>query len=47
MTDKQIERIKKLGLSVEDFQPKDKDERLDEIEAAIIELAEIIVGGED
>ncbi len=43
MTEKQIERIKKLGLKVEDFKPRDKEaEHFEETENALIELAELV-----
>lgn len=38
MTDKQKERIKKLGLNVEDFEPKNVDP-LDVIEAQVLYTA--------
>ena len=44
-----LDRIKKLGLTEDDFKPKKHltEERISELEDALIELAELIVGDDE
>lgn len=48
MTDVQKQMIEKLGLTRQDFEPTEitESERLEQIEAALIELAAMITGGD-
>ena len=48
MTDAQMKMIEKLGLTRQDFEPTEitESERLEQIEAALIELAAMMTGGD-
>lgn len=48
MTDVQKQMIEKLGLTRQDFEPTEitESERLEQIEAALIELAAMMTGGD-
>lgn len=48
MTDAQKKMIEKLGLTRQDFEPTEitESERLEQIEAALIELAAMMTGGD-
>ena len=48
MTDAQKRMMEKLGLTRQDFEPTEitESERLEQIEAALIELAAMMTGGD-
>lgn len=47
MTDKQKERIKKLGLNVEDFFADEEKTTIEDLVEALDILASIVLGGEE
>lgn len=47
MTDKQKERIKKLGLKVEDFEPDEEKTTIEDLVEALDILTSIVLGGDE
>lgn len=47
MTDKQRERIEKLGLKVEDFEPAEEQTTVADLVEALDILTSIVLGGEE
>lgn len=46
MTDRQKEKIKRLGLKIEDFEPKEEQTTIEDLMDALNLLTDIVLGSE-